>query len=44
MGKGLMKKSKKGSYTILYYVPMKLKGLLLVLTSNVSDYTIIIEL
>jgi hypothetical protein len=31
-------------YAMLYYVQMKLKGLLLVLTSNVSGYTIIIEL
>jgi hypothetical protein len=31
-------------YAMLYYVQMKLKGLLLVLTRNVSGYTIIIEL
>ena len=31
-------------YAMLYYVQMKLKGLLLVLTRNVSGYTMIIEL
>ena len=41
---GKKSKKKELNYAMLYYIHLKLKKLMLVLTSNVSGYTIFIEL